>query len=726
MFRRDIEGLRALAVGLVVLYHAHLLGVRGGFIGVDVFFVVSGFLITNLLVNEHNLSGRISIKNFYARRARRLLPASALVISLTAIASRLWLEPLRLRDVGVDGMASGGFIANIVFARRNTDYLQAGVPPSPLQHFWSLSVEEQFYLIWPTLLLMLMWRSHSRNSQRGNTHGLIGIGVISAVSFAVCVWQTGTSQPWAFFGLHTRAWELGAGALLALSWKYVEQLPRKSRAIIGWCGVIGIVFSAFALKETMAFPGILALLPVAGTIAVLMAGDDTEWAPSDVLRFGVLQWIGSRSYSIYLWHWPVLIIAEAHAGRALTTDERLGAILIALGGAELSYRLLENPVRRSPRLQSRPALALGLGLALIVVGVSAGALLRRSSPALAGNMVAEAPIAVITTSTAPPPDTNAPTTSAPDTGPTTTAAPETTTIPSGPPPDVVSPATPIDALNGAAATLEVPSNMEPSLSSAKGDKPEVYDNGCHVDMANTDPLLCEYGDTTSAFTVALYGDSHAAQWFPALQQVATDNGWRLLVITKMGCTSIDVITYNSLVGPTYPGCRPWREKAMQMMVDQKVNVVFVASSNRLQDPDTRQPFRDAIWAAGYDALVQQFKDRSIAPVLMTDTPYPGTDIPICLSKSVKKVTNCVKATAEALNAGRMQTVVDAAVRNGVQYLDVRNWVCDPDNCPVIVGNILVYRDSHHLTTNYVRFLTPLINEAVAPYVNGLRSRISTS
>ena len=722
MFRRDIEGLRALAVGLVVLYHADLLGVRGGFVGVDVFFVLSGFLITNLLVNEHHSSGRISIKNFYARRARRLLPASALVIALTTIASRLWLEPLRLRDIGVDAMASSGFVANLVFANRSTDYLQAGVPPSPFQHFWSLSVEEQFYVIWPTLLLLLLWRARGRS-----TRAVVGVGIISVASLVVCISQTGSSQPWAFFGLHARAWELGAGALLALGWRYVEQLPRGPRAVIGWCGMGGVVFSAFALDESMAFPGVLAILPVASTVAVLMAGDDTNWAPTEVLRFGVLQWLGSRSYSLYLWHWPVLIIAEGHAGRVLTTNERLGAILIAVGGAELSYRLLENPIRRSPRLQARPVIALGMGIVLIVVGLGAGALLRRSTPALATDIVAEAPVAVVaTTTTSPdtgagPSDTSTADTSAPD-----TSAEPTTTVPAGPPPDVVSPAAPIDALAGAAATVAVPSNMEPSLSSVKGDRPEVYDNGCHVDMASTEPLLCEYGDVSSTFTVAIYGDSHAAQWFPALHQIADDNGWRLLVVTKMGCASIDVITYNSLVGPTYPGCRPWREKAMQLMADQGVDVAFVAASNRLTDPDSRQPFTDAVWSAGYDVLVQQFKDRGIAPVLMTDTPYPGQDVPICLSKSVSRATDCVKAKSEAVRASRMQTVIDSAIRNGVQYLDVQNWVCDPDNCPVIVGNILVYRDSHHLTTNYVRFLTPLFAEAVTPYVNGVRSRISTS
>ena len=266
MFRRDIEGLRALAVGFVILFHAKFLGLTGGFIGVDVFFVVSGFLITSLLINEHSSVGEISLKNFYARRARRLLPASALVIAVTALASRIWLEPLRLKDIGADAVASGGFFSNILFGVRSTDYLQAGQPPSPFQHFWSLSVEEQFYIVWPALLILLLWKSRDRH-----TRAIVAIATLSIVSLSLCIWQTTQSQPWAFFGLHTRAWELGIGALVALCWKYVEQLPTNFRAVIGWLGLFAIVVSGLTITEKMAFPGKLALLPVVATALVLMA-----------------------------------------------------------------------------------------------------------------------------------------------------------------------------------------------------------------------------------------------------------------------------------------------------------------------------------------------------------------------------------------------------------------------------------------------------------------------
>jgi peptidoglycan/LPS O-acetylase OafA/YrhL len=717
MFRRDIEGLRALAVGFVILFHAKFLGLTGGFIGVDVFFVVSGFLITSLLINEHSSVGEISLKNFYARRARRLLPASALVIALTALASRIWLEPLRLKDIGADAVASGGFFANILFGVRSTDYLQAGQPPSPFQHFWSLSVEEQFYIVWPALLMLLLWKSRDRH-----TRAIVAVSILSVTSLALCIWQTTQSQPWAFFGLHTRAWELGIGALVALGWKYVEQLPTNFRAVIGWLGLFAIVISGLTITEKMAFPGKLALLPVVATALVLMAGQHAHWGPQRILSLQPLQWIGARSYSIYLWHWPVLIIAESHAARALTVTERLIAIAASVLAASLSHHFLENPVRHSVSLQAKPRLALMVGGALIVLSVGVGFVLRTSSVALSTDVIADAPVAIASTTTS---------TTAPVVSTDSTVAPvETTTslvtIPEGPPPSIVNPTAPIDAVIAGALTDEVPANLQPSLRGASGDKPEIYDNGCHVNLISIEPKICEYGDTTSDFTVALYGDSHAAQWFPALNQIAIDHQWRLIILTKMGCTAIDLITANSLVGPTYPGCRPWREKVLERFVAENVRVVLITNSNRLTDPSTGQPFADSIVKAGYATLIPQLQSMGINPVVITDTPYPGTDVPICLSKAIKNVGSCAVTRDKGIRANRQQTSIDVAVENNAQYLDVSHWVCTIDTCPVITGNILMYRDSHHLTTTYVQFLTPLIDAAISPYVDGVKSRISAS
>ena len=718
MLRRDIEGLRAIAVIAVVLYHARFLGLRGGFVGVDVFFVVSGFLITSLLLREHASTGKISLAGFYARRARRLLPASCLVVVGTVIAADIWLEPLRLRNLGTDALASGGFVANIVFAHRGTDYLQSALPPSALQHYWSLAVEEQFYIVWPALLGLLLWRS------RRVSRAAAGIGAICVASFAVCIWQTSASQPWAFFGLHARAWELGIGALLAISWTRIDRVTARVRASVAWIGIAVVVTSFFVVDEAMAFPGAIALVPVIGTALVLVGGDGTRGGPVVVLRHPVLQWIGARSYSLYLWHWPALIIGEAAIGRGLNPVERIGLIAIAVAGAEASYRFVENPVRHARVFVTRNSAALALGAALVVVSISSGLVLRGRAVDLSTNDIATTPTLVATT-TIPETTTVADATTIPDT--TTAAVPEvTSTIPAGPPPPVVSPAEPLAAIVDAVEADRVPKNLEPSLTGATGDKPVVYENGCHLDAASTEPGECVFGDVTSNFTVALFGDSHAAQWFGALDKIAQQRGWRLLALTKLGCTPIDQITYNSTVGAKYPQCRPWRENVKKRLVAEKAAVVFISYSNRLLQTGTRQPFPDNVWLEGFAQLIPELRAGGTEPILITDTPYPGRDVPICLSQNVSHVKNCSFKRTDGIRDSRLSTNIAAARDNGAEVLDVSNWLCATERCPVIVGNILVWRDSNHITTRFADWLVPLIDAAVGPYVEAVRQRTSVS
>lgn len=721
--RRDIEGLRAIAVGVVVLYHAHFLELRGGFIGVDVFFVVSGFLITSLLLREHSANGRVSLPRFYGRRVRRLLPASCLIIVGTVVAGNIWLEPLRLRDLGTDAVASGGFVANIVFAQRGTDYLQSALPPSALQHYWSLAVEEQFYVVWPALLALLLWRG-----ARSISRAAIGIAVVSIASFVVCIWQTSVSQPWAFFGLHARAWELGAGALLAISWPRVVAVSPRLRGVGGWIGVGVIVAACFAISEAMAFPGVLALAPVIGTVLVLAAGDDATRGPVVVLRRGILQWIGARSYSIYLWHWPALIIGEAALDGSPSAMERLLLVAGSVVAADLSYRFVENPVRHSRPLAARNNLTLAVGAALVVVSIGAGVLLRNKSVDLSTDVVATTPTFLSATSTsisptAPPTSTD----TAPASESTSTVVDSTTTtVPAGPPPPVVSPTEPLAAVVEGVATEKVPKNLEPSLTGATGDKPVIYDDGCHLDAGSTEPGECVFGDTTSSFTIALFGDSHAAQWFDALDTIAKQRGWRLLALTKLGCTPIEQITYNSTVGATYPQCKPWRANVKKRLVEERVAVVFISYSNRLQQVGVQQPFPDQVWLDGFAELIPELRAGGTEPVLITDTPYPGRDVPICLSENVSSVGNCAFSRERGIRQSRLDTNIAAAVDNGAQVLDVTNWMCTDKACPVIVGNLLVYRDSNHITTKYAEWLAPLIDEAISPYVEGVRQRTNVS
>lgn len=366
-FRPDVEGLRAIAVLLVVLFHANVPGIRGGFVGVDVFFVLSGFLITGLLLKERLDRGTVSLRGFYARRVRRILPAATVVIVVSVLASYYWLGFLEGNSVADDARWAAVFLANIHFAAIGTNYFTALAPPSPLQHMWSLGVEEQFYVVWPTLVVVV---------------GLIGkrldlrlrlglvLGAIAAASFAWSVletWQNGTS---AYFSPLTRAWELALGGLLAVGSQLLPKIPRKLAIVLGIAGLIGILVSGVLFNAQTLYPGAAAALPVLGTVLVVAAGGAVANSGAELfLRLGPLQWLGKRSYSLYLWHWPILIIAEERVGRALPLWKNLLCVLAAVVASMITYRLIENPVRSSRFLKRRPVVTLAVGAGLIITSL---------------------------------------------------------------------------------------------------------------------------------------------------------------------------------------------------------------------------------------------------------------------------------------------------------------------------------------------------------------------
>ena len=272
--RRDIEGLRATAVLGVVLYHAGFTPLAGGYAGVDVFFVLSGFLITGGLWDELRDHGRIRFGAFYARRARRLLPAAALVIAVTMLAAARWSAPLAARSVVHDGIASLFYVANYRFALLNTNYLSASAAPSPLLHYWSLAVEEQFYLVWPALLMLgaTVWRRR-RHRHRRRAEPLAGVAVtiaaVTVASFALSLRLTRTNEPWAFFSLGTRAWELGVGAMLALAAPWLAKVPAALGRVLALVGLAAVMVAFTAFSSATPFPGLAALLPVLGTAAAV-------------------------------------------------------------------------------------------------------------------------------------------------------------------------------------------------------------------------------------------------------------------------------------------------------------------------------------------------------------------------------------------------------------------------------------------------------------------------
>ena len=351
--------MRALAVGLVVLNHAGVPWLSGGYIGVDVFFVISGFLITQLLIDEADKGSSIDLRNFWARRARRILPMSILVTLVTVVAGLFMLEPGKVRDLSAVGLGALGFCTNIVLFFRTSDYLSGVTAPSSLRHFWSLAVEEQFYLLWPLVVFAAL-----KYGKVNWKKWLIGAGALAGVASLVTSILITKGHPGAGYYLpYSRFWEISAGALLALAGSRFDKIPNMARAVGGWIGLVAIITSAVIFSESTVFPGYAALLPVIATVLVLVAGS-AKFGPVSLLSLEPMQSLGARSYSLYLWHWPLLVLIEARFGTPSAWG-KAWIVVAALVLSAISYRAIEQPVRHNTWLSANSVRSLGAaGLAL--------------------------------------------------------------------------------------------------------------------------------------------------------------------------------------------------------------------------------------------------------------------------------------------------------------------------------------------------------------------------
>ncbi len=693
-FRQDIEGLRAVAVLAVVLFHAGVPGVGGGFVGVDVFFVISGFLITGMLWREVSTTGTVRLRRFYGARARRLLPASATVGVVTVIGSAVLLPPLQAHTIIDDGIASALYVSNYRFALGGLDYFEVGVPPSPFQHYWSLGVEEQFYLVWPAMIIGTAWLiRRARRRKRGDATSpegayLLVLVLVGAVSFAVSLAATRMVPSLAFFSLPTRAWELAVGGLVALTAAQWRRLPALPAAIAGWAGLALILLACAQLGATTPYPGTAALLPVLGTALVIGAGCA---APprgcGPVLALPPMRAIGRVSYSWYLWHWPVLLVmlrAAPLPGRPPWLA--LAAVLISLGLAVLTLRLIENPLRFATPVRRSAARSLALGGAATAVAVGVGVALQVPDP------VGRGPAAPALTVTARPPPTGS-NIDAYDAA-------------------VQDAFAQVQAAVAASAELKaVPSNLDPPLADAEPKTPLIASNRCFRDFFEVDQPECATGDTASTTTVALVGDSNAAMWYPAFQQLAAQRRWRLETLTKADCPLLDLPSINPLRGREYTECEQWRGRILARLQTEHPRLVVLSM--------TRHYGARYGWAAGFTSyerawidsltrLVQQLRGTGAKVLVLGPIPDPHSSVPDCLSGHLDDATACSPTRSKAVNQPGIAAESAATKAGGGQYADITELFCTADRCPVIVGNTLVYRDQNHLTNEYSRLLAPVI------------------
>ena len=723
-FRGDIEGLRAIAVLAVLAYHAHLGPAHGGYIGVDVFFVISGYLITSLLLRDLSATGSKALPTFWARRARRLLPGSFVVLIATLVVGRLVLDPLAQRDLMRDGIAATTFTVNVMFAHRQNDYLTAQLAPSPLLHFWSLALEEQFYIGWPVLLL-----AATAVRRRFRWFPAAMIGCLLVVSLVLCIRLTPHHQPASFFLLPTRAWELLAGAALAVAGPNVCRIPAGVRAIGGWLGLGTIVVAVWRFSDLTLFPGSMAIIPVAATVLVLAAGTDRLRAgPGVLLDHRPMAWIGARSYGIYLWHWPVLVLAAARFG-PLTASQRIGALAMVFGIAALSYRWIENPARRSAWLGARPRRSLALGGALGFTGAGLAVAMLVLSPSLVGGSAAAAPTLELPTRAAPT-TTNpvaAPPASAPQPA-STTSTTHSTAPPTAPTTTIAQPtsseviasivAANADTLQQAAIVEIVPANLTPSLGSARSDKPVIYADGCILNNGQVTAKECAYGDTASGRLIVLFGDSHAAQWFPALQEISLRNHWRLEVLTKKGCPTADIPIADPARGPE---CGPWRTSVLARLADEHPALVIMSAYRYNTTSAAIGSNPDEVWRNGMQSTLDRIRPLAANVLLLGDTPTPLNDVPGCVASHLRRVADCMNPRSAAIKPARLGVEVDVAAAHDAAFVATGDWLCTSSECPVVIGNLLVYRDNSHITTAASMWLAPYLEAAVKPLLDGAAS-----
>lgn len=709
-FRPDIEGLRAIAVLLVIAYHFKLGPFHGGLVGVDVFFVLSGFLITSLLIRELQSTGTVSLPDFWARRARRLLPASCLVIVVTVIAARSMLSPVVLKDVGRDAIAAALFVVNIVFGNRNSDYLgaqAAATSPSPLLHFWSLALEEQFYVVWPVLV---MFAARARDRMRAITGLILGLGTVSLVA---CLWYTENSPVWAFYLLPTRAWELLAGAALAVIGTRVVRIPEQARAALGWAGLLGIVVASLVISDGTAFPGFAALLPVLSTVAVITAGGAvTRNGPLTVLRARPLQWVGKRSYAVYLWHWPVFILADAKWG-PLSVPQRIGAVAIAGSLAAISFILVEDPARHSTWFSAHARRGLAVGACLVAVSTFAGVLTVRADVRTSGGGDVAAPDLGIDGTDDGATDTTSPTDlTAPEPTPTS-AAPGSTLDPG----TVYSLGDLIErnskVLDESLRATDVPSNLTPGFNSISKDLPDLYSDGCLLDPGTIESGTCTYGDPNSPIKVALVGDSHAAQWFPALDSIATKRGWRLLVLVKKGCAMAEFVTYDES-NRKRTECGPWRKAVLNRLKSEEPNLILVGSYRyRLTNRPAKSNARSQ-WLAALTPTLKSLRGLTDKLIVIGDIPHPESWPAKCLANNLSSAQDCLIDRSKAERRPVVDAEVEAAKAADATYMKVSDWMCNLQQCAVMLGNIQMYRDDNHIGATASKYFAPFVEAVAVP------------
>ena len=685
VIRTDIQGLRAIAVTMVLLYHLWPNRLTGGFAGVDVFFVISGFLITSHLLASPPRRGR-DLLQFWSRRIRRLLPAALLVLAATLAASRLVAPDTQWGSTANHVKAAALYFVNWRLAADSVDYLARENAPSPVEHFWSLSVEEQFYFIWPILILLLVGAALLLRWRLVPTVSL-GLGAVVAASLGYSISETASNPPAAYFVTPTRIWELGIGGLLAaaLSSRALGRrrdsealpIPAPARIALAWAGLAAIGVTAFRYTAATPFPGWEALLPVLGAAAVIAACPPKATAsPGPAMALRPVQWLGDVSYSVYLWHWPIIALLPYALDHSLSTRDKLAIVVVSLVLAGLTKRYVEDRFR-TPRWGRPLVKPYALAACAMALVVGATALQNHEVTQREAQSVAALHHAL----SAKEPCIGA-----------------------------AAMAVPAGQCSGTDNTL-VLSPLQAAKDRSKAYASVSGGKDCFSYTPSFRVVTCTFGDPQGKVKVALVGNSHAGEWVPALDLVAKEQHWQVTTYLASQCASSNIL--QRFDTPAYAqACLDWSKKVTRTVAAAHYDLVVMTNRVSVSAVGYSMAASYAQYEKGYVDVLRAFA-AAHEPVLgIRDTPAPGTSIPDCLAAHPDDYSACNGTPTKWLPPEPLTTAIASLHDSRIREVDLTRYICRDDVCPAVIGRIPVYFDGSHLTATFNQTLAPYLAPAL--------------
>ena len=739
-YRADIDGLRAIAVGIVVLAHLNVFGFAGGFTGVDVFFVISGYLITRYLV-EQLIDNKLSLREFYFRRARRILPMSLLVLGATTAAAYLLFNSVKAGQVAVDSYWSALFLQNLHLIQQSADYFNQGFSVSPVQHYWSLAVEEQFYLVFPVTLIAFVALAKKLRLKGVLVSSTVLVAVITAASLALAVFAGEEAASSSYFSSATRAYELGIGALLAcfvLARKPV--VGSVASTILGTVGFAMMAFASTAFSGELAFPGAYALVPTIGAALMIFAGSslgETREAaaakPGFITAFLSLRpvvYVGKISFSVYLIHWPVIIFgAQLFPDFAESAFFAPAVIAVTLGLSAAAYRFVETPTRRLQRKAQAPGAKYRLVSATVAIAMMTG--ITSSAWAITGGTwnTAYVPSAIAGEegqgwtpgqtqgqgqSTSAAPSGSASGSASASASASASGSASASSKPSDDPEATEEPvneqtleqilASWVPLVQAGAALTNVPNELSPPISALLGQRGVQW--GQCMDT-RVDEITCEYGPANAKNVAVILGDSYALAVYPMVIDALGLKDWRVIGLNQRECMVADVVPWPWKGKGADFECPVHREWVNSYIAETKPDLVILSDQpfHPIADGnDNSGDNHDSIWRDGLDSALEALRPLA-KNIVYFGVPSSQTALTDCVVAGGRLGDKCTSASNKFSGYINQQAILSN--RYNIPFINPNDWLCYDGRCPAIIDNTPVYWDGAHLTQTFAAKLAPL-------------------